>query len=266
VEKMYIPPIIDPAVGVFENQLLFEQGFAEALNVGPGSKLLEIGCGRGRISHHVASHTGASVVATNIDPTQLDIARKYATETGLLGKQLEFQTANMNEPLPFPNETFDGFYQVQAMTYATDLRKVFGEVARVLKPGARLSVLDGVMLDGYDSSNAHHRQLLNETRQVTGFGGLWHYDEWKAAVEDSGFKILFHADKSLGGHQYPLIMQELRLFAGVAQLVKFMTWIKVLPHHFAILIERLNRHKWSFVEMDQKSMLTTSWQIIAEKL
>merc|ERR1712019_34356 len=115
-------------------------------------------------------------------------------------------------------------------------------------------------------SDAFHRQLLNETRQVTGFGGLWHYDEWKAAVEDSGFKVLFHADKSLGGHQYPLILQELRLFAGVAQLVKFLTYIKVLPHHFAILIERLNRHKWSFVEMDKKSMLTTSWHIIAEKL
>merc|ERR1712048_845768 len=192
VEKMYIPPIIDPKFGVFENQLLFEQGFADELKVGPGKKLLEIGCGRGRISHHVASHTGANVVATNIDPTQLEIARKYANETGLLERQLEFQVANMNEPLPFANETFDGFYQVQAMTYAKDLRLVFGEIARVLKPGARLSVLDGVMLDGYNSSDSFHRQLLNETRQVTGFGGLWHYDEWKAAVEDSGFKVLFH--------------------------------------------------------------------------
>lgn len=146
VEKMYIPPIIDPKVGVFENQMLFEEGFADALNVGPGKKLLEIGCGRGRISHHVATRTGANVLATNIDPTQLEIARKYANESGLLGRQLEFQVANMNEPLPFPNETFDGFYQVQAMTYAKDLRLVFGEISRVLKPGARLSVLDGVIL------------------------------------------------------------------------------------------------------------------------
>jgi len=45
-----------------------------------------------------------------------------------------------------------------------------------------------------------------------------------------------------------------------------MVWIGAIPEHFGKLNERFNRHKWSFVEMDQKSMLTTSWHIIAEKL
>lgn len=266
VEKMYIPPVIDLNQGVFENQILFEEGFADQLNVGAGKEVLEIGCGRGRITHHVATRTGAKVTGLNIDPTQLKIARDYATETGLLGSQLEFVEANMNERLPFPDASFDAFFQVQAMTYAKDLRSVFGEIARVLKPGARMSVLDGVMLDGYDAKDPRHRQLLNETRQVTGFGGLWHYNEWKAAVEDSGFKIIFHADKSVGGHQYPLIMWELRLQEKVTWIVEFLVWIGAIPHHFGKLNERFNRHKWSFVEMDQKSMLTTSWHIIAEKI
>jgi len=266
VEKMYIPPVIDPEQDVFNNQILFEQGFADQLNVGEGKSVLEIGCGRGRISHHVATRTGAKVTGINIDPTQLKIAKDYANETGLLGKQLEFVEANMNDRLPFDDASFDAFFQVQAMTYAKDLRSVFGEISRVLKPGARMSVLDGVMLDGYDAKDARHRQLLNETRQVTGFGGLWHYNEWKAAVEDSGFKVIFHADKSVGGHQYPLIMWELRLQERLTWLVEFLVWSGLIPEHFGKLNERFNRHKWSFVEMDQKSMLTTSWHIMAEKL
>jgi len=266
VEKMYIPPVIDPEQDVFNNQILFEQGFADQLNVGEGKSVLEIGCGRGRISHHVATRTGAKVTGINIDPTQLKIATDYANETGLLGTQLEFVEANMNDRLPFPDASFDAFFQVQAMTYAKDLRLVFGEISRVLKPGARMSVLDGVMLDGYDAKDPRHRQLLNETRQVTGFGGLWHYNEWKAAVEDSGFKVIFHADKSVGGHQYPLIMWELRLQERLTWLVEFLVWSGLIPEHFGKLNERFNRHKWSFVEMDQKSMLTTSWHIMAEKL
>jgi len=267
VEKMYIPPIIDPSVGVFENQLLFEQGFADELNLGPGKTALEIGCGRGRISHHVASRTGAKVVGLNIDPAQLAVAKQYANETGLLQTgQLKFLEANMNDPLPFPDASFDAFYQVQAMTYAKDLRTVFGEISRVLKPGAMMSVLDGVMLDGYDEKNPRHRQLLNETRQVTGFGGLWHTSEWKAAVEESGFRVVFHGDKSVGGHQTPLIEQELRLFDVWTVVVKVLTTLHVLPRHFGILMERFNRHKEAFVEMDQKSMLTTSWHIMAQKL
>jgi sterol 24-C-methyltransferase len=266
VEKMYIPPIIDPKVGVFENQILFEQGFAEELDVGPGKEVLEIGCGRGRISHHVASHTGAKVTGINIDPSQIAVAREYANKTGLLGKQLDFKEANMNSPLPFPDKHFDAFYQVQAMTYAKDLNAVFSEVARVLKPGAKLAILDGVMLDGYNESDPYHRQLLNETRQVTGFGGLWHYDDWKAAVEDSGFRVIFHADKSLGGHQYPLIWKEVLMFEVISRIISFFCWIGALPEHLAILMERFNRHKYSFIEMDKKSMLTTSWHIIAQKL
>jgi len=267
VEKMYIPPLLDPSVGVFENQMLFEQSFADELKIGPGKSALEIGCGRGRISHHVASRTGAKVVGINIDPAQLAVARQYANETGLLQTgQLAFQEANMNDPFPFPDASFDAVYHVQAMTYAKDLKIVFGEMSRILKPGGMMSSLDGVMLDGYDEGNPEHRKLFRETRQVTGWGSLWHTDEWKRAVEESGFKVIFHGDKSIGGHQTPLIMQELRLFAVMSVVVKALTTIGVLPRHLATLMERFNRHKESFVEMDMRSMLTTSWHIVAQKL
>merc|ERR1719293_555471 len=105
----------------------------------------------------------------NIDPMQIQIANQYANETGLADR-LKFQEGNMNDPFPFEDNSFDAFYQVQAMTYAADLKNVFSEIYRVVKPGAKISVLDGVMLDGFDGSNAYHRKLLRETREVTGWG------------------------------------------------------------------------------------------------
>jgi len=266
VEKMYIPPVIDPKVGVFENQLLYEHGFADGLSTGDGKKLLELGCGRGRISHTVASRTGSHVTAFNIDPTQLAIARKYATETGLLDKQLDFVEQNMNDVFPWPDNHFDGFYQVQAMTYAANLTAVFCEISRVLKPGAKMSVLDGVSKDNYNSSDPYHRNLLARTREVTGFGTVYHHEVWRKAVEDCGMKVVAHKDLSVGGKQGPLILQEMKHFSLVRHFVKFLTFVRILPHHLDLLLERFNRHIEAFVEMDEKEMLTTSWHIMAQKI
>lgn len=268
VEKMYIPPIMDASKGVFDNQMIFEEGFADKLNLGPGKRALELGCGRGRITHHVGTHTGASIVGMNIDPAQIKTANEYANETGL-SDRLSFMEGNMNNPFPFEDEAFDAFYQVQAMTYAINLTKVLTEINRVLKPGARISLLDGVMLDGFDPKDKYHAKLLRETREVTGWGHLTHHSEWTKSVEAAGFKVLESFDPSWSkdreGSQSMLIEQEGRYFGALAVLIKIGAFLRLIPKQIDILIERLNRHGESYIEMDKKNMLTTSWHIIAEK-
>src|SRR5215468_7264235 len=55
VEKMYIPPILDPAAGVTGNQVLFEQKMSRDIDVKRGDQVLDIGCGRGRVACHLAN-------------------------------------------------------------------------------------------------------------------------------------------------------------------------------------------------------------------
>merc|ERR1740121_3496713 len=88
VEKMYIPPHVDKTKGVFDNQLLFEKGFIDMLMSGPlpineSSKILEVGCGRGRITYHAQQQTGAHITGLNIEPDQLKAARAFAEQQGL---------------------------------------------------------------------------------------------------------------------------------------------------------------------------------------
>ncbi|HNA62175.1 MAG TPA: class I SAM-dependent methyltransferase [Rhabdochlamydiaceae bacterium] len=61
VEKMYIPPLMDLSKGILANQTLFERKMAKDLGLHKGSRVLDIGCGRGRIANHIASITGAHV-------------------------------------------------------------------------------------------------------------------------------------------------------------------------------------------------------------
>ncbi len=63
VEKLYIPPQLDAAEGLYGNQLLVEQSVLKAFNLENPEKshLLDMGCGRGRISYHFATSSGGQV-------------------------------------------------------------------------------------------------------------------------------------------------------------------------------------------------------------
>jgi len=267
VEKMYIPPVMDLNLGVFGNQMLWEEkGMADKLNVGAGKKVLDVGCGRGRIAHHVAKYTGAKVVGLNIDETQIRMAEELAEAEGMQGSQLEFVEGNYNNPLPFTNQTFDALYHVQALTYVQDLDKLLLEMFRILKPGAKLSFLDWFKLDNYRPDDPHHRHLLKETKAVIGAVRTPSPEEYTDALERAGFRVISSAEASTdGGHQWPLVKQMESFFVTAQAVVTFLTEWKVIPGHFKILLERLNEGGASFVESDKLSLFTTSWQIVAQK-
>merc|ERR1711974_206121 len=126
-----------------------EEKMAKALDLNEKSKVLDIGCGRGRIAYHMASSTGANVVGINIDNTQLQNAKEFAASSPY-ASQLSFKRANYNDPLPFDDETFDALYQVQVFTYAKDKKELCKELFRVMKPGAKFSYLDWVRLPAYN--------------------------------------------------------------------------------------------------------------------
>jgi len=268
VEKMYIPPHVDKSKGVFDNQLIFEKGFIDQLMSGPlniteDSKILEVGCGRGRITYHAQQQTGAHVTGLNIEPDQLKAARAFAEQQGLLGKRLDFIEGNYNDDMPFPDNTFEAFYAVQPLTYSQDLYKNFREFARVMKPGARLSILDGAMRDGFDPTQERHRRLLLETREVTGLGGFWHTAYWRDAIEKAGMEVIF--EEVVGDLQAPLIEEERWLFEGLEVFVDYLCKFRILPEHFIRLMRRFTSHGESFIVMDRERMFTTAYQVVAQK-
>lgn len=53
-----------------------DQAMADRLDLGPGSKVLDVGCGRGLVAHHMASYSGAHVTGINIDHSQVKMAKE----------------------------------------------------------------------------------------------------------------------------------------------------------------------------------------------
>ncbi|KAK1855136.1 s-adenosyl-methionine-sterol-c-methyltransferase [Colletotrichum chrysophilum] len=263
VEKMYIPPLMDKKASVLDNQMLYEESIARDIGLKPGDKVLDLGCGRGRVAAHMAVVSGAKVTGLNIDPNQVAQAKEFNEQVGL---ENSFTIQDMNElPLPFEDNTFDAFYQIQALSLCKDLPRLFAELRRVLKPGAKISLLDWVSLPAYDPTNAEHAELMRRTKPLIGAVGTPTPQTFEKALTDAGFTVLRSDNASIDGVQAPLIDKADVYFRSLRQVILGLVKVRLLPPHFKTLINRLCLDGQAFVKMDTMRLVSTSYRIIAQK-
>uniref|UniRef100_A0A0G4G256 Methyltransferase type 11 domain-containing protein n=1 Tax=Chromera velia CCMP2878 TaxID=1169474 RepID=A0A0G4G256_9ALVE len=263
VEKMYIPPVMNAQESITTNQTLFEETMAKDLQVSEGARVLDIGCGRGRVANHMSSFLGARVTGFNVDPTQIEFAKRWTTKTQ---NPCDFKVHDMNvRPLPFEDETFDGIYQIQAFSLANDLADLFREIFRIMKPGGRIAFLDWAVFDSYDPNNEEHVELMRRVKPLIGAIGCPSPTQFETYLKDAGFKVLQSRNISEGGHQAPLIENARKLYHGVADWTKFFCKWRLMPSYFEKLLDRLNQDGEAFVKMDTDDLVTTSYYIVAQK-
>ncbi|MHB8690661.1 MAG: bifunctional demethylmenaquinone methyltransferase/2-methoxy-6-polyprenyl-1,4-benzoquinol methylase UbiE [Solirubrobacteraceae bacterium] len=115
----------------------------ELAAVGPGSKVLDVATGTGDLAFALAEAVGPSgtVVATDFSEKMLELARSKAAARGLSGSGLSFSSANALS-LPFEADSFDAATVGFGVRNFSDLEQGLGELARVVRPGGRVVVLE----------------------------------------------------------------------------------------------------------------------------
>ena len=104
---------------------------AEALAVGPGMRILDVGCGDGGFLS-LAAARGADVSGLDADAAAAARARRRVPTA-------DVRTGAM-ENLPWTDAGFDTVVGINAFQYARDIDLALGEALRVLRPGGRLGV------------------------------------------------------------------------------------------------------------------------------
>ncbi|MFE5342992.1 class I SAM-dependent methyltransferase [Isoptericola sp. NPDC056578] len=102
-----------------------------ASRIGPGSRVLDVGCGTGELVAHLVR---AGAVAAGVDPAPA-MARR-ASERNPTATVLDGDV----EHLPFEDAAFDAVLAVNALQFADDVGDGLAEVARVLVPGGRVGI------------------------------------------------------------------------------------------------------------------------------
>lgn len=111
--------------------------------VGPGHRVLDMGCGGGR--HAFALYRrGAQVVALDMDPAELkDVAGMFAAmeDAGEIPAGARANAVRGTAyGLPFADGTFDRVVAAEVLEHLPDDARAMGELFRVLKPGGLLAV------------------------------------------------------------------------------------------------------------------------------
>ena len=106
----------------------------------PGERLLDVACGSGDLAHAFARRVGPAgeVWATDINRSMLARGRDRLLDAGCLVPAVQCDA----ERLPFPAASFDCVSVGFGLRNMTHKDAALAEMARVLKPGGRLLVLE----------------------------------------------------------------------------------------------------------------------------
>jgi demethylmenaquinone methyltransferase/2-methoxy-6-polyprenyl-1,4-benzoquinol methylase len=114
---------------------------AERAELRPGDSALDACCGTGDLAFELAARTGSSgsVIGSDFSERMLDLARAKAERRGAAGIRFEWGDAL---ELPYDEGRFDAVTVGFGVRNLADLERGVAELARVLKPGGRLVILE----------------------------------------------------------------------------------------------------------------------------
>jgi demethylmenaquinone methyltransferase / 2-methoxy-6-polyprenyl-1,4-benzoquinol methylase len=114
---------------------------AERTELGPGDSALDVCCGTGDLTLALASRVApdGKVIGCDFSEPMLDLAREKSAARAADG--VRFEWADVLQ-LPYDGERFDAISVGFGVRNLADLGRGLREMARVLKPGGRLVILE----------------------------------------------------------------------------------------------------------------------------
>src|SRR6266700_5330769 len=154
---------------------------ADAAELAPSTRVLDLGCGIGGPARYLAATFGCNVIGVDLSPSVIDAAT-YLTARCELSDLINFQIGDALH-LPFEDAAFDTVFLQHVAMNVEDRAALYAEVRRVLTIGGRFVTYDVVLRDGdvvYPAPWARDGStsfLLSE-------------DDTRTALEQAGFKTV----------------------------------------------------------------------------
>jgi ubiquinone/menaquinone biosynthesis C-methylase UbiE len=155
------------------------QALADLVRGQSTARVLDLGCGAGHVSFHVAPEVG-EVVAYDLSPEMLTVVAHSANERGLRNIRTQQGVA---ENLPFADGSFDYVISRFSAHHWHDFDAGLREVTRVLKRGGTAVFIDSIspgapVLDTYLQTV----EVLRDPSHVRSYSRT----EWDAALSRAG--------------------------------------------------------------------------------
>ncbi len=184
------------------------------LRIRPGMRVLDVGCGSGELTAHIAAVVSADaatgeVVGVEPDPSQLQAARRHATSGLTL---VEGRAQDIAQLVQGPFDVVLSVAVLQWVPFA-DHARILRSMSSLLRPGGALR------LDlGGSGQIAAVREVLDPV--AARYGGL---APWTFPTVEDYVPLLDEADVDTGSAGWVRLTRQLRAFPDAPS---FLTWLR----------------------------------------
>ncbi|XP_042957064.1 cycloartenol-C-24-methyltransferase-like [Carya illinoinensis] len=172
-----------------ESMKRYEHFLALQLGLKPGQKVLDVGCGIGGPLREISRFSSASVTGLNNNEYQIGRGKELNRIAGV-DKACNFVKADFMK-MPFPDNTFDAVYAIEATCHAPDAHGCYKEIYRVLKPGQCFAAYEWCMTDVFDPNNREHKKVKEEIQIGDGLFDIRSTGEVIEALKQAGFEVMW---------------------------------------------------------------------------
>jgi sterol 24-C-methyltransferase len=168
---------------------LMEDKLGQALDLPPGARVLDAGCGEGDVAIRLQTRFGLQVDGVDLLEPNLRRARSKAARLGLTDS-LRFSRLDYGD-LPFPDHSFDGAYTMETLVHAFDHRRALRELRRVLRPGGRLALFE-YTVPPRDRMTPEQREAFDFVVERSGMRSLpsFVHGAFPAILEEAGLEVV----------------------------------------------------------------------------
>lgn len=147
----------------------------------------DFGCGLAAVSAYGAARfPDHQWKAVTICDRQIEFARRSLGDD--LQQRIDLVQADFRA-LPINDESLDAVFFLESLCHADDVNEVLAETSRVLKPGGRLVVVDGLMLHPPERTPTYARRLAETVAENWAVGEFNSLPVFETALEKNGFHV-----------------------------------------------------------------------------
>lgn len=157
----------------------------ERLRLGPGTRLLDAGCGAGLFAE-LAARTGADVTGLDAAPGLVEYARRRRPAARYVVDDLQ--------RMPFGADAFDVVTAFNSVLYAADPRRAIAEITRVTAPSGRAVLTVGAGPEQAESAALINPLARRDEVPRSGSLDLTDADAARGVLLDAGFASVVTAD------------------------------------------------------------------------
>ena len=277
-ESLHFAPLT-PNESLEESKVRHQRAMISKLELQPGMKVVDVGCGIGGPMRRVVLEAGVRVVGININELQLAEAKKLNARAGL-EDMAGFRRCSFEDMSAIKAETFDAGYAIESTCHAQDKQRAFAEIFRVLKPGALFWGQEMCLTDRFDPRDGGHRTVKRKLMRGIALHDIATFGEVNCALERAGFQVIEGNDwdarkgpstpwyqpmesrhGTLGSAVYRLPWGRKALIAGA----KAAEVLRLLPNGSAEVFRLLDRTAEAYVAGGKTGIFTPLYCFLARK-